>query len=98
MIQKQIKEKRAKSKAVENSIQDIIAKYNHATKSGALLGALLGALKSKSPLELEKQIPMRYIVFQPPIALSAVLLNSLHLALLKSYILNSGATKYIYNN
>ena len=90
MIQKQIKEKRAKSKAVENSIQDIIAKYNHTTKSGAS--------KSKSSSEPEKQILIGYIVFRPPIALLAVSLDSLYLALLKSYILNLGTTEYIYNN
>ena len=90
MIQKQINEKRSKSKTVENSIQDIIAKHNHTTK--------LGTSKSKSPSEPEKQIPMGYTVFQPPIVLSVVSLDSLYLALLKSYILNLGATKHIYNN
>ena len=58
-----------------------------------------GVSKSlKSLLELEKQVPMRCIVFRPPIVLLVVLLDSLYLALLKSYILDSGTTKHMYNN
>ena len=67
-------------------------------KSGALLGALLGASKSKSLSKPEKQIPLGYIVFWSPIVLLVVLLNSLYLVLLKSYILDLGTTKHMYNN
>ena len=54
----------------------------------------LGASKSAEP-EPEKQTPMGCTAFRPPTPLS---LDKLHLALLKSYILDSDATEHIYND
>ena len=83
-IQKQINEKRAKSKNVETSIQDIIAKHEKL---------------SKSPLEAEKHVPIGCVVTRLiAIVLPATLLNNVHLALIKSYILDSGVTEHVCNN
>ena len=93
-IQKQIDEKRAKSKSVESLIQDIIAKHNK---------SVLVSLPV-SPLEAGKHVLMGCVVNGPtarplpPTVLLAISLNNVHLALIKSYILNSRATDHVCNN
>jgi ethanolamine transporter EutH len=74
---------------VKNLIQDIIVKHN----------------KSLTSLEATKHIPIGCVVTRliampsaTPIALPAVSLNNIHLALIKSYILDSGVTEHVCND
>ena len=69
---------------VESLIQDIIAKHNK------LLTSLL---------EVGKHVPIGCVVTRLiAIVLLAISLDNIHLALIKSYILDSGVTEHVYNN
>jgi len=75
---------------VENSIQDIIVKHNQASKSADIRPSTLLP-------EAGEHVPIGCVVNRPT-ALPAVSLDNIHLALIKSYILDSGVTDHVCND
>jgi hypothetical protein len=82
----------AKKKAqVANTIQSIIDKHNKAKGSD-------GKSTAASQSESSKEVPSNFVVYRPTIYGPTVSLDHVHLALLNSFILDTGATDHVCND